>query len=61
LPPWALDLQRLISFCRALVLPAPVRRVTGFDTIIPYPRAEHLFLPDVEDILEVARETVLFA
>jgi len=38
-----------------------VRRVTGFDTIIPYPRAEHLFLLDVEDILEVARETVLFA
>ena len=44
-----------------LDLQAPVRRITGFDTIIPYPRAEHLFLPDVEDILEVARETVAFA
>lgn len=44
-----------------LDLQAPVRRVTGFDTVIPYPRTEHLYLPEVEDILEAARETVLFA
>ena len=39
-------------------LAAPVRRVTGWDTVFPLKRAEHLYLPSVARIVAVARETM---
>lgn len=39
-------------------LQAPVQRVTGFDTAMPYPRHEHYYLPRVADIIH-ACENVL--
>ncbi len=40
---------------------APVQRVTGYDTIPPLLRLEHLYLPDVGRILAAARRVREFA
>jgi len=39
-------------------LEAPIRRVTGFDTIIPLMAYEHLYLPNAARIVRAARETL---
>jgi pyruvate dehydrogenase E1 component beta subunit len=39
-------------------LTAPVERVTGWDTVFPLKRGEHLYLPSVEQIASAARRTV---
>tara|TARA_R110001592_G_scaffold248308_1_gene510543 strand:- start:3763 stop:4836 length:1074 start_codon:yes stop_codon:yes gene_type:complete len=42
-------------------LKAPIGRVTGFDTVMPYFQNEAYYLPSVEKITELARETALFS
>ena len=37
---------------------APVQRVTGWDTVFPLKRGEHLYLPTVERVAAAARRTV---
>ena len=54
------EIAALIGEKALLSLAAPVRRVAGFDTVVPLPRMEDLYLPSVERILTVARETVRF-
>ena len=44
-----------------LTLAAPVRRVTGYDTVMPLPRLEHRYLPTTRRILAAARELLDFA
>lgn len=44
-----------------LSLQAPPRRVTGYDTIMPYYRNEHLYLPSTADIVQAVRETLEYA
>jgi pyruvate dehydrogenase E1 component beta subunit len=39
-------------------LTAPVQRVTGWDTVFPLRRGEHLYLPTVERVAAAARRTV---
>ncbi len=39
-------------------LAAPVQRVTGWDTVFPLKKAEHLYLPSPERIAEAARRTL---
>jgi pyruvate dehydrogenase E1 component beta subunit len=43
-----------------LYLEAPIKRVTGFDTPIPYFSKERFYLPDAERILAACRETLSF-
>ncbi|MEW6251850.1 MAG: alpha-ketoacid dehydrogenase subunit beta [Planctomycetota bacterium] len=43
-----------------LYLEAPVRRVTGFDTIMPYFQSELAYLPDAGRVVKAALETVGF-
>ena len=44
---------------RALTaLEAPVARVTGFDTVMPLPRAEHLYLPNAERVIRAVRQVL---
>lgn len=43
------------------ILKSPIGRVTGFDTIMPYFQNEQYYLPSVEKIIELVRETVLFS
>jgi pyruvate dehydrogenase E1 component beta subunit len=40
---------------------APIERVAGFDTVMPYPRTESCYMPDVERILGAVRRTVAYA
>ena len=44
-----------------LSLQAPVKRVTGYDTVMPLPRLEHLYMPSTARILAAAREVLAFA
>lgn len=44
-----------------LSLMAPVKRVTGYDTIMPLPRGEHHYMPNVNRILRTCRELVEYA
>ena len=44
-----------------LSLMAPVRRVTGYDTIMPLPRGEHHYMPSVEKILESVKEVLEYS
>ncbi len=39
---------------------APIERVAGWDTIMPYPRLESLYMPSVERILESTRRTLAY-
>ena len=39
-------------------LTAPVQRVTGWDTVFPLKRGEHLYLPTVERVAAAARQTL---
>jgi len=43
-----------------LYLEAPVKRVTGFDTVIPYFQNELTYLPDPTRVVRAALETVSF-
>lgn len=44
-----------------LSLKAPPRRVTGYDTVMPYYRNENLYLPTTADITRAVRETLEYA
>ena len=39
---------------------APIARVTGWDTVMPYPRLEQHYLPSAERILDAARRTLAY-
>lgn len=41
-----------------LDLQAPVVRVTGYDTVMPYYRNEQAYLPQVEDIVEAVEQVI---
>ena len=43
-----------------LSLQAPVKRVAGYDTVMPLPRLEHVYMPSTERILAAAREVLAF-
>ena len=43
-----------------LYLEAPIRRVTGFDIVIPYYQREQAYLPGVSRIMQAVRETLTF-
>lgn len=40
---------------------APVRRVAGFDTVIPLPKLEHLYFPDEQRIETAVRKALAYA
>ena len=40
---------------------APVQRVTGYDTVMPLPRLEKLYMPGEADILAAVRKTLEYA
>jgi pyruvate dehydrogenase E1 component beta subunit len=44
-----------------LSLKAPPRRVTGYDTVMPYYRNEQLYLPTTADIVQAVKETLEYA
>jgi pyruvate dehydrogenase E1 component beta subunit len=40
---------------------APIERVTGFDTVMPYSRTESAYMPDLGRILEAVHRTVAYS
>jgi pyruvate dehydrogenase E1 component beta subunit len=47
---------------RALMsLLAPIERVTGFDTVMPYARTEHFYMPSTERITAAVRRAMAYA
>ena len=40
-------------------LKSPVSRVTGYDTVMPYFKNEHYYMPSTAQIASVAREMVV--
>src|SRR3990167_1126402 len=50
-----------ISEKALLSLQAPVKRVTGYDTVVPYARLEKSYIPSVERIREVVHLIMEFA
>lgn len=44
-----------------MFLKSPVQRVTGYDTIVPYARLEHFYLPNENDILSAVQYTMEYA
>jgi pyruvate dehydrogenase E1 component beta subunit len=39
---------------------APIERVTGYDTMMPYPRTESAYMPNVDDIVAAVRRTLAY-
>jgi 2-oxoisovalerate dehydrogenase E1 component beta subunit len=39
---------------------APIERVAGYDTVMPYPRTEALYMPDVERVMAAVRRAVTY-
>jgi 2-oxoisovalerate dehydrogenase E1 component beta subunit len=39
---------------------APIERVAGYDTVMPYPRTEALYMPDVERVIAAVRRAVAY-
>lgn len=54
------EISALLMEEALLYLKAPVARVTGFDTVMPLPRGEHLYLPHPKRIVRAAREVMNF-
>lgn len=52
------DISAQISERALLSLQAPIKRVTGYDTIMPYFRNEHYYMPSTEDIVSAAMDTL---
>jgi len=50
----------LAEHCLTRLL-APVRRVTGYDTVMPYPRLEKYYMPGTVGIVAAVRETMAYA
>ena len=43
-----------------LYLEAPVERVTGFDTVIPFPKMEHYYLPNAQRVVRAIERVMGF-
>jgi 2-oxoisovalerate dehydrogenase E1 component beta subunit len=44
-----------------MTLLAPIERVAGYDTVMPLPRLEHLYLPNAARIVAAARRAMAYA
>jgi 2-oxoisovalerate dehydrogenase E1 component beta subunit len=49
----------LAEHCLTSLL-APIKRVTGYDTVMPYSRLEKLYMPDTGRIIDAARQVMEF-
>jgi len=54
------EITALVMERALLDLKAPVGRVTGFDTVMPLPKGEHFYLPDVRRIVRAVRKAMSF-
>lgn len=55
------DISAQISERALMSLKAPIERITGFDTIVPYARLEKYYLPNENQIVEAVHNVMEFA
>lgn len=55
------DISAQISERALLSLKAPVQRITGYDTIVPYAKLEKYYLPNENQIVETVQSIMEFA
>jgi 2-oxoisovalerate dehydrogenase E1 component beta subunit len=55
------DISAQIAERALLSLKAPVQRITGYDTIVPYARLEKLYLPNEQQIVEAVHQVMEYA
>jgi len=55
------DISAQLAEKGLLFLKAPVQRVTGYDTVVPYARLEKCYLPTEENIIEAVQQVMEFA
>lgn len=55
------DISALIAERGMMFLQAPVKRVTGYDTIVPYGRLEKFYLPNENQIINAVNEVMEYA
>ncbi|MDR3490781.1 MAG: alpha-ketoacid dehydrogenase subunit beta [Gammaproteobacteria bacterium] len=55
------DISALIAERGLMYLQAPVQRVTGYDTIVPYARLEKFYLPSEKQIIDAVNKVMEFA
>lgn len=55
------DISAQVAEQGLLFLKAPVQRVTGYDTTVPYPRLEKYYLPSEKQILKAVQDVMEFA
>ncbi len=55
------DISAQVAERGLMFLKAPVQRVTGYDTIVPYARMEKFYLPNEQQIIEAVEQTMEFA
>ncbi len=54
------EIAARIAGAGLMYLLAPIERVTGYDTVMPYPRTEAWYIPSVERIMAAARRTMVY-
>lgn len=57
---WGAELSATINEDDLLYLEAPIKRVTGFDTIFPQYKLEEKYLPDTEKVQKAIEDVVAF-
>ncbi len=55
------EISAILAEKGLLALQAPINRVTGYDTVMPYYRLEQHYLPNTQDIIESAQQTLAFS
>lgn len=55
------DISAQVSELGLMSLKAPVQRITGYDTIVPYAKMERYYLPTENQIIEVVNNIMEFA
>ncbi|HLB57649.1 MAG TPA: transketolase C-terminal domain-containing protein, partial [Gammaproteobacteria bacterium] len=55
------DISAQIAERALLSLKAPVQRLTGYDTVVPYGRLEKFYLPSEQEIIEAVKLAMEFA
>lgn len=55
------EIAARIAEFNLLALLAPIQRVTGYDTIMPYAKLEKFYLPSIDQIIKAAQLTMEYA
>jgi 2-oxoisovalerate dehydrogenase E1 component beta subunit len=55
------EIAALLQERALMFLKAPVQRITGFDTVVPYARLEKFYLPSETQIIETVQQIMEFA